>query len=210
MTQQDLRNRSVPALPVTMLAPAEEADRRADRRYRAVYRIAPVHTDHDYGMARVRNISDGGMAIDIGFPVCLGDRIWLTLADDVVLGGRVVWSRDGECGVGFDAPVDSVRVLRDTAATARAPHARAPRLPIERTAIASSEAGVHAVEVRDVSQRGMTLAHDGQFTPGVRVKVRLGSGVERRGVVRWAHDGLAGLLLTEPFTPQELGAVSAL
>lgn len=191
-------------------ATISDAERRSGGRYRAVYRVAPVRTARDLGLARVRNISDSGIALDVGFPVCLGDGVAIALSEDVVLAGRVVWTVGSECGVKFDRPVDSLAALRRSADFTRGPLGRPPRLPLGRTALTTGECGVSTVEVRDVSQRGMKIAHDGSFAPGLRVKVVFGSGIERRGIVRWAKDGLAGLMLTETFTAQELGSIRAL
>lgn len=187
-----------------------DGERREHQRLRTVYRIVPAETDQDSGLVRMRNISDRGMALEVGFPTCLGDSIRLTLAEGDVLRGTVVWSKENECGVRFDAPIDSIRVLRESAVAMRSALHRQPRLPISRKGVASSERGMRAVELRDVSQRGMKLLHDGSFTPGLHVKVSLSSGVERRGVVRWTRDRWAGVMLTEPFSARELGAISAL
>ena len=73
-----------------------------------------------------------------------------------------------------------------------------------------SEQGLCVAHLHDVSQRGMKIGHDGSFFPGMAVKVMMGPGIERRGIVRWSHDNLAGLILTEPFQIYELGSASAL
>jgi hypothetical protein len=185
-------------------------ERRTGVRNRAVYRVAPVSTPHDSGLGRLRNISDRGMALDLAFPVCLGDAVTVALSEDVLLTGRVVWTAAADCGVRFDEPIDSVAALRRAADYACGPRGRPPRLLLGRTALASGECGLRAVEVCDISQRGMKIAHDRGFTPGLRVKVALGSGIERRGVVRWAKDDFAGLILTEPFSARDLGSIRAL
>lgn len=197
-------------LAQSLSVPLQQEDRRVTLRYRTVYRVAPAYTMRDSGLARVRNISDGGMALEIAFPVCLGDEIVLALSDEILLSGRVGWSTGTQCGVRFDNPIDSIMALRQSADAARGPRGRAPRMRLTRTALTNSLRGVRVAEVLDVSQRGMKLAHDGSFTPGLRVQVRLSSGVERGGVVRWSQDGLAGLMLTDTFTPQELGSLRAI
>jgi hypothetical protein len=110
----------------------------------------------------------------------------------------------------FDEPIDSIAALRESFDEARAPGARPPRLPIETAAIAESANGTRAVKLCNVSQSGMGVSNDGSFTPGLPVRVTLASGVQRRGVVRWSKDGFAGIMLTERFTPTELGRLSDL
>jgi hypothetical protein len=188
----------------------DPAELRDTARHRTVYRVVPVRTARDCGLARLRNLSDSGLALDIAFPVCCGEHISLALSEEVVLGGRVVWTSGGSCGVRLYQSIDSLAALRQSADLARSPRGRPPRLPIGRLAFASGECGLRSVEVRDVSQRGMEIRHDGGFAPGLRVKLVLGAGVERRGVVRWTKDGLAGVLLVETFAARELGSIATL
>lgn len=190
--------------------PVLQADRRASMRYRTVYRVAPAYTACDSGLVRVRNISDGGMALDLVFPVRLGEEMVVALSDGIQLSGRVGWVAGLHCGLRFDQPIDSLQALRQSAEAIRGPAGRPPRLRVERAALASGVHGRRLTEVLDVSQRGMKLAHDGSFTPGLNVRIKLASGVERSGVVRWERDGIAGVMLKETFTPQELGSVRAL
>jgi hypothetical protein len=187
-----------------------EPDRREAARVRTVYRIAPVAVGNDRGLARVRNISDGGMRLNLGLTVFLGDRVRVGLSDSLVIEGTVVWTNGDECGLKFDRTIDSIGALRESCAERRLPDARAPRLPTAITALASSERGSRSVKVCDVSQRGMKIKHDGSFTPGISVKLTLPSGIERRGVVRWSKNGVAGILLTETFSQRDLGNVGAL
>ncbi len=189
---------------------AIEQDRRANARVRTVYRITPVKVNGERGLARLRNISDGGMRLDMAMPVMLGDRASITLSTSQVLEGRVVWTNGGECGVQFDEPIDSYAALCASYEEARAPGARAPRLPTNTPAVAESDQSVRPVKLCDISQRGMKIAHDGSFIAGLPVRITLPSGVQRRGVVRWSKDGYAGVMLSETFSPTDLGQVSRL
>ena len=194
---------SMPPSPV-------EDTRRDSPRVRTVYRIVRVETDQGQGLGRVHNMSDGGMKLSLKMPVMVDDVVRVALTDKTELEGRVVWTEGNECGLQFVQNVDSILILRETAQHHRAPDARSPRLRAGLPAVAKTEQGMKSVKVEDVSLRGMKLAHDGSFAPGLSVKVCFGSGVERRGVIRWATDKLAGLMLVEPFAVEELGAVSAL
>jgi hypothetical protein len=185
-------------------------DRRDTQRMRTVYRIARVRTQKDEGLARVRNISDGGLRLSIGIDVEVGELVEVTFSQTLGLTGRVVWVKDGECGLKFVDWVDSIAVLRTAAEETRAGKSRPPRLHAARTALVSSERGLRATRIQDISQRGMKITHDGSFTPGLPVKIVLGSGVERRGNIRWVDGKMAGVILTEQFSVEELGSVSAL
>lgn len=190
--------------------PAIAGERRASHRTRTVYRIARVHANDDEGLGRIRDISDEGMKVSLGIPVTLGDTVSVALSDTLTLDGRVVWTNGEECGLKFAAPIDSIDVLHRTAEAIRSGEARAPRLATGLRAVVASERGLRAARISDVSQRGMKVVHDGSFTPGLSVKVTLASGLQRRGVVRWVRDSVAGLMLTEPFSIQDLRSVSAL
>lgn len=196
--------------PPTSTADAGADDRREGPRMRTVLRIAPVAVGNQQGLARVRNISDGGMKLDLTLPILLGDRVRVELSEDVVLMGAVVWTNGDECGLKFDQPIDSIAALRESSDATRAPGARPPRLPTDISALVVTERGPSAVKVQNVSQRGMKIVHDGSFTPGLHVRVRLPSGIERRGVVRWIKDDAAGLMLTDHLTVRELGNVNEL
>lgn len=185
-------------------------ERRHGQRFRTVYRVARVRTGGDEGLARVHNISDQGLMLQLGLEVAVGDPIHIALSETLALEGRIAWRKAGRCGVRLAQPIDSAGVLRRLAAETRAGMTRPPRLPLSRVALAATDRGLRAVRLRDISQRGLKVSHDGSFTPGLRVKVTIDPGLERRGVVRWSHDGLAGVQLTEPFTVQELGSVTAL
>lgn len=196
-------------LPASMLTiPSGEA--RESPRIRTVYRVVRVETERDQGLGRVRNMSDGGMKLSLTMPVTLGDSLRVALTDTTELEGRVVWTSGNECGLQFAENIDSVMVLRETARQCRSTEARSPRLQAGLLAVARSEQGMSAVEVRDVSLRGMKIAHDGSFSPGLPVKICFASGIERRGVIRWANERLAGLMLIDQFAVEELGSISAL
>lgn len=182
-------------------------DRRAGSRLRTVYRVARVRARGDEGLARVHNLSDDGIMIELGFPVMLNDIVRIDLTESVSLDGRVVWTDGSRCGLKLRRSIDSPTLLRKMCEEQRSRATRPMRLPMGHTAMTSSECGLKPVSVVDISQRGMKLAHDGSFQPGLAVKVTTDAGIERRGVVRWSRDGLAGVILTEPFTVAELGSL---
>jgi hypothetical protein len=187
-----------------------EDERRRSARVRTVYRVVRVANREDEGLARLRNISDGGLKLQLRLALQLMDHVEVALSPNMAFGGKVVWLDGDSCGVRFDTPVNSLAALNATAHEARQCSARQPRLRTAMSAAVTSERGLRAVQVTDVSQNGMKLRHDGSFTPGLQVKVSLCSGTERRGVIRWVRDNYAGLALIEPFTVEQLGSVRAL
>ena len=196
------------AAPVRHRGSAPE--RRIGFRQRTLYRIAHVQTPEDDGLARVVNISDEGIGLKLQLPVRLGDELVVHLSETTAIKGKVVWTHGADCGLQLDDPIDSEALLQELASQAQARHRRPLRLAVDKPALAWTENGLRKVRLRNVSQHGMQIEHDGSFVPGLQVKVALTSGVERRGVVRWSSQGFAGLILLEPFTPTELGSVREL
>lgn len=185
-----------------------QADRRLNSRQRTIYRVAHVETAEDHGLARIYNISDDGLGLQLHMPVMLGDAVTVRLTDDLAIAGHVVWTNGADCGLQLRDRIDSEALLRKMAVEARSTNQRALRIPVNKPAVARSENGTRRIDIRDVSRQGMKVQHDGSFHPGLNVKVSLASGLERRGIVRWSRDGIAGLMLLDPFSTSELGSTN--
>ena len=191
-------------------SPITDGDRRASHRVRTIYRVAHVEGPDDEGLARVRNISDGGIKLETGLAVKLGDYVRVSLSDTLALTGCVVWISGRECGLKFDEAVDSFGLLRQLAEEARSESARAIRLPAR---VPITVEGLHqpiGTQAVDISQSGIKIEDGGHFTPGLRLKIKMPSGIEKAGVVRWAKNNFAGVMLIEQFSVEELSSISVL
>ncbi|AKH44103.1 hypothetical protein FHS61_001422 [Altererythrobacter atlanticus] len=187
-----------------------EGNRRDDERTRTIYRLVQILSGDDEGLARCRNISDGGAALHLTMPVQLNDHVCLNFSPSVSLEGQVVWVNGSDCGVKFLDKVDSSDLLRTTSAELRAEGARPPRLKADVPAWVYHEGRTCVTRTHDVSQRGVKLSHRGEFTPGLKVRVLLPGGGEKDGIVRWSQENIAGLQLLDPFSVEDLGSVRAL
>jgi hypothetical protein len=201
--------RSVINVPVSC-PPADDIERRSSARVQTVLRIARASTGTDEGLARVHNISDDGIRLQLHIPVLLGDKLAIELGEGATIHGRVIWSDGADCGLRLDEQIDSAALLTQLGAQRKSESVRAPRLKVETSALIRGENGTRTVEVTDISQRGMKVQHDGSFREGLHVKITLMSGKQRPGVVRWSRDGVAGILLLEPFSAEDLGRASRL
>jgi len=187
------RARDLPAkLPVNL-------ERRRGQRIHTVLRVAKVSRAHDVGLWRVCNISDGGMMMATSVPLATGERLAVALSDRVTLDATLCWWDGTHCGVAFDRPVDCGALLHELVAEQRAPFYRPPRLPVSSRAIVYCDKGLHSVRLLNLSQHGAGFAHAGPLLPGTAAKLLFEDGDEHRGVVRWSHDGRAGMYLVEPF-----------
>jgi hypothetical protein len=189
---------------------AAAPERRGTPRLRTVYRVARILAAGDQGLARVHNISDGGLMLSTALILGPGDPVQVDLSESCTLTGKVAWSSEGRCGIEFDAPIDSAAILKQLYEERHAVDWRPLRLTHSMALHVSSALGSQVVMLRDISQAGMKVAHDGRFTPGLPVKLLLGPDIERRGVVRWTKTGLAGIFLTDILSVEELGSLLAI
>ncbi len=150
------------------------------------------------------------MRLTIGIPIVVGDTLEVAISETLNFIGQVVWVENGECGIHFAEQVDSISALKSAAEETRAGRSRPPRLSASQPVVVETERGLRVAQLRDISQHGMKITNDGSLTPGLAVKILIGPGVERRGYVRWATERMAGLILTEPLSVEQLGSVSAL
>ena len=186
-----------------------EERRRADRII-TVYRIARISTGSDAGLCRVLNISDSGLMLMSSLAVEPGDPILVSLSETIQVSGEVVWCEGARLGVCFLTPIDAAAILSSLALSRQSGAERPTRLPTNTKAVAVTPYRTGAVTLRNISQQGMQLTHDGSFTVGLPVKVILRNGLERRGVVKWSKDKVAGLSLLEPISHHELESASKL
>lgn len=201
-------NADEPTVTIEAAVPGTNAARnsRATDRVRTVLRVVKVQSSGDEGLARLRNISDGGMMLRLQLPVCLGDTVTVHLEDGRSLVSKVVWTEGQNCGVRFEDAVDCAGLLNEMARSARAGVSRPVRMSADADAVAYTPGGIYPIRVKDISQRGMKVQHRCAFKEGLPVKILLGPGLEWRGVVRWASGDLAGIQLSEPMSLDNLGS----
>ena len=187
-----------------------QPDRRDGLRLRTVYRVARAFAHDDQGLARVINISDHGLMLSTRLDVAIGDAVTVDLSEACSLTGTVVWRHLDQCGLKLKAPIDSMALLTRLRAEQRAPGARQLRLALDKKVVATTDLGVQFVRLRDISQRGAKLVHDGRLRVGMTITVRVAPDLECHGLVRWSLDGLAGVEFEEVLSVAELGSVKEL
>ena len=185
-------------------------DRRDNARFHTVLRVAQVIREHDIGLWRVRNISDGGMMLATHVQVIPGERLTISLSDEVSLEGRAAWWDGERCGVAFEEPIDCAAMLEGLVVGQKSARYRPPPLAVATRAIAYCDKGLHTVRVYNMSQHGAAFTHDGCFRRGMAAKLHFETGDDYRGVVRWSDDGRAGLYLTDPVPCAKLESANRL
>lgn len=182
-------------------------DRRAAARIVTVCRLVKLRSERGEGLARCRNISNGGVSLETYMPVRLRDRVTVSFSPFLEIDGTFAWIDGTESGVSFDTPIDCIAVLRETAPSA--PGTRPPRLKTALPASLSFPGGICGSLVSDISLQGMKVTHDGTLRPGLVVTVMLGDGRARRAMVAWTRDEFAGLQMIDRFRMEELPPLMA-
>ena len=185
-------------------------DRRSTERVHTLFRIAHLSCDIDEGLCRIRNISDDGMMVTATRDLDLGTTVRVRLSDWACLTGEVVWLDRGNIGIRFPEAIDCAKLLQSLAAQQQSGRQGAPRLSVSLVGLAASEMGLQVIRVLDISQHGMKLAHDGSLRPDLPLKLTLENGMERRGIVRWSENAMAGVRLLTPIPYEKLQSASRL
>jgi hypothetical protein len=197
---EDFQDRSV----------AGQIERRSGKRTKMLFKVGIVEFAHSRSFCLIKEISNEGMRIVHSNELLPGDEVSVTLEDMTVLKGRVAWTKGKTSGIRLDETIDCDRLLLQLSLERRSSFARALRLPIDIPVTILSVSGRKDMIVRDISQRGLKVEHDGSFREGMLVHVILSDGRERPAVARWSKGYFAGLLLLNPFHPHELLSLKAL
>lgn len=185
------------------------SERRGSDRYRAICRIARVTRGHDDGLWLIRNISDDGLQLAADVHVTVGEAVEITLSETIKVHGRIVWARDGRCGVAFDGNIDAVVTLKALAAEQRAEGYRALRLPVAAEAILVLRHGSQPIDLVNISQHGAGYVCDTVFEPGNELDLVLPGGEQRRrALVRWSRGKRGGLWFTQPLDRADLESIA--
>jgi len=178
------------------------SDRRDDQRLPATLCIVKLTSDRIEQLGRVRNLSAGGMMVEIGQPLAVGDKVEIEIQSQRVP-STVIWTRDGTAGLKFDQNVD----LGELLAGRKPRHGFRPRPPrLEVHCKASLRIGktYYNCEVTDISLAGMKVEPIEEYCLGKEVVVVVESLRPIKGEVRWFADRKAGVVFDKPLGFHEL------
>lgn len=184
------------------------AERRGAYRSLPLNNVVKIRRGSDEGLARCRNISETGINIETSVPISLMETVHVEITDGDFASARVVWTNGSQCGLSFDRDIDCADFLSCSAG--RYPNRRPPRLGSSIAAQVCLDGGERrATTISNISQRGMLISHEGDFTPGLAVKVILKDGTEKSAIVQWAESHFAGLYIMDEIGVADLGSASA-
>ncbi|KQM64825.1 hypothetical protein ASE75_06950 [Sphingomonas sp. Leaf17] len=75
-------------------------------------RLRLVDTQTDYTEVRVRNLSAGGMMVELPDPTDMNTRVELEMRGLGLMRGRVAWYAEGRAGIALDKPIDPQKVRK--------------------------------------------------------------------------------------------------
>ena len=153
----------------------------------------------------VLNISEFGLMVRIDFPADVGLRVAVEMRGMPLAAATVRWVRGTRAGIEFDHPqnLNSVFCLMGDDDFA----ARAPRFPVALKALLVIDGRAIAVDIGNISARGVRLAADIALEPGQAGQIMLpGRGVCLSGTICWAEKGEYGFNFVRPLP---LGLVQA-
>lgn len=178
------------------------SERRTDERIPATLSIVRLRGERGDQLARLRNMSAGGVMAEIGQPLHVGEVVEVEIQSQVIP-STVVWTRDGAAGIKFDQTVDLGELL-----AGRKPRhgfrARPPRLEVNCKCSLKLGDKYYTCEVQDISLGGMKVAPVGEYCLGKPIVAVVESLRPLRGEVRWFNEGNAGIVFDKPLTFEEL------
>jgi hypothetical protein len=179
------------------------SERRSDTRILPTLRVAKLIGPAGEQLIRVRNISAGGLAAEMGQePPQVGEQVRVELSSQKIP-STVVWLREGTIGLKFDQNVD----LGELLAGRKPRHGFRPRPPrLEVSCKASIRVGkvYYTVDVHDISLGGMKVEPIEEYCVGKEVVVVVESLRPVKGQVRWFADRRAGIVFDKELEFQEL------
>jgi len=177
-------------------------ERRSDERVVPLLRVAKLITDSGERLARVRNVSAGGVLAEVVDCPAVGTPVYVELSSQKIP-STVIWIREGLVGLKFDHAVD----LGELLAGRKPRHGFRPRPPrLEVACKASVRVGkfYYTVDVHDISLGGMKVAPIEEYCVGKDVTVVVESLRPIKGEVRWYRDRRAGIVFKKPLDFEEL------
>ncbi len=182
-------------------------DRRSEERTATVLRPALLQSEDFKTFCLVRNISGSGLKARVFAPVKDGIQIAIQMSDELVFDGQVIWHDSEAIGMEFDKPInlDSTLTALRTQDSDESSN-RPPRLEVVSHARFIIHGQSHALEVIDISSRGIK-ARSLKSTPpiGDEGTLAIDGLAPRKAIPRWSRDGSVGFQLLEPIGFTELG-----
>jgi len=173
-------------------------ERRRNVRFTTVFQVAKIITGRFEELCILRDISPNGLKAEIYRAVVVGEIVTIEFRTGHSVIGRVVWTRDSSIGISFVEEVSVVGILSHSSFDERVGRIRPPRLAVELLGRLRTLDQEVDIKLLDISQAGAKLAVEIAYPPNTPCDLMLPALERKRGLVRWARDGVAGLMFTDP------------
>jgi hypothetical protein len=141
----------------------------------------------------IRRFSAAGATLCLTTALAPGDAYILELKNGQAIPGTIGWNNGEEAGFVFDAPIDVVATLARNLAILPAERRSVPRVELRQTVNLRRGNNMEFARMRDISQTGVGIETELALQIGDKVQLAFDGLRPIEGVVRWAHDGLAGI-----------------
>src|ERR1044072_495887 len=159
--------------------------RRGRERHLKILRAGPLIVGGRRELCLIRNISAGGLMAHVYSRLVPGARVQVELKTRPPVAGRVVWVREANAGIQFDAHMDVAELLANPAVLDNGWRPRTPRVEIDRMGTLRAGARTWGGHARDISQSGVKVETDQPPEADSEVVLTLEGFRPLQGVVRW-------------------------
>jgi hypothetical protein len=180
------------------------SDRRSHERFVTVFRLAKLVGEREE-FCLVRNLSSGGLKVQVFSPKAVGGRVSIDLGDEQPLPARIAWVDEENIGLSFDDQIDVARALSKAPPAGRS-RARPIRLSLGLDALVKVGKSQEPCRVLDISQGGAKLAMASTPNPGDHVTLEIEGLGRLNSVVRWIRQGNVGVAFPGQIHYRELAA----
>jgi hypothetical protein len=177
----------------------DQPDRRDGVRHLTTFRIAKVRIGDAETLGIVRNISSGGMKIDLIGAVEPGSDVVISLGEDHEVTAHIVWRHDSATGVQFTNEIDLQHMLAKTPLRQGRKIARPPRVQVQTPATIWYDGDSIKTEICDLSQHGAKLLVDHALKINDDITLQIADLGPIRCTIKWQSDGHAGVLFHSIF-----------
>jgi hypothetical protein len=175
--------------------PPRPSDRRNGDRHLTLLRVGVVVIAGHRELCLIKNMSSGGMMLQLYCETEPGQAIEVELKTGVSVAGRVSWVRDHQAGVSFAAPIDVIEIL---AHDGRGPRPRMPRIETDALICVRHGASTFRLRAADISQGGVKVALTAELPVKAEVVITMPGLPPQAGAVCWSHGDFAGLSFNRP------------
>jgi hypothetical protein len=179
-------------------------ERRASARQISVMLTAKLNSGNMQQPCRIVNLSVTGAKLETLIPLTEGEPVLVEFRSDLVIKAKVRWTREGQAGIEFDAPIALQAALRRSEVQIGRIKARPPRYRCDARATVENGNKRWQCHVVDISSTGLKIRGAGAVAIRETVMVEIEGLPRHRARVIWTGADMIGLRLLNAFKYHEL------